>query len=41
MVVNPHVYGYTKPLNHGKILRKTQKNNIPLKTKEYQIRNIS
>jgi len=34
MIVNPDVNGYTKTLNQRKILRKTQKNNLPvLKTK--------
>jgi len=32
MMVNPDVDGYTQTLNHRKILRKTQKNNL-LKTK--------
>jgi len=33
MTVNPAVDGYTKTLNHRKILRKTQKNNNLLKNK--------
>jgi len=33
MIVNPGVDGYAKTLYHGKILRKTQKNNHLLKNK--------
>jgi len=33
MIVNQDVDGYTKTLNHRKILQKTRKNNNPLKTK--------
>jgi len=29
MMVNPDVDGYTKTLNHRKIIRKTPKNNVP------------
>ena len=34
-MVNADVDGYTKTLNHWKILRKMQKNNNLLKTKKY------
>jgi len=40
MALNLDVDGYTKTLNHLKILRKTQWNN-PLQTKKYQNRNIN
>jgi len=39
--VNHDVDGYSKMLNPGEVLRKTQKNNNLLKPKEHQKRNIS